>query len=72
MGRAAGDGAAGGRAALAARCETGRATLERVADILHAQLGGIARLLVRERPVNAAGEPMERRTRARLYDRGGA
>jgi hypothetical protein len=55
-----------GDAALKARHSTDPETLARVADILHAQLGGIARLLVRER-VNAAGEPMERRTVTRLH-----
>jgi hypothetical protein len=60
MGWAAGDGAAGGQAALAAECKTDPGTLARVAEVLRGQLGG--RMLPPAAPFIGPGEELQRRT----------
>jgi hypothetical protein len=59
MGRAAGDGAAGGRAALTAECKTDPGTLARVARVLRGQLDG--RMLPAAVPFTGPAEELQRR-----------
>jgi hypothetical protein len=61
MDRAAGDEAAGGRAAMTAECATDPGTMARVAASLLGQLGGTMPVIVREH-ASAPGASLDRRT----------